>query len=163
MIDQFLPYSSIVNTRHDDSSSRKLYPSNRSNYYPKEYRTPEIIPWNRDPSLKNGGRKKIFISSKESGEKLSHLEIHERCASESDAQRKHSELPIKGTKQEEEGRRGRKGASVKGKKFEHFARFEARFERKVFTSDGTSAYHPIVASNNKGQSDPGWPVSLSPV
>lgn len=45
----------------------------------------------------NGGRKKIFISSKESGEKLSHLEIHERCASESDAQRKHSELPIKGT------------------------------------------------------------------
>lgn len=164
MIDQFLPYSSIVNTRHDGSSSRKLYPSNRSNYYLKEYRTPEIILWNRDPSFGKRRKKKNFhflerkwgkvVASRNSWT----LRKRKRCTTQTfRAANKRDE------QQEEEGRRGRKGASVKGKKFEHFARFEARFERKVFTSDGASAYHPIVASNNKGQSDPGWPVSLSPV
>lgn len=58
---------------------------------------------------------------------------------------------------------GRKGASVKGKKFEHFARFEARFERKVLRATGHLHTIPLLPRTIKANRDPGWPVSLSRV
>lgn len=51
-------------------------------------------------------------------------------------------------------RTGRGIASVKGKKFEHFARFEAQFERKVLRA-AEHLHRSIVAANNKGEPDPG--------
>lgn len=119
IIDQFFPYSSIVNItmahrcKFTTISSTISFLVTPYSYYSQK-NIPETIDSELDSSLEKTRRKKFSFPRKKATEKLSLLasEIHERCTSESDAQRKHSDLPIKGTS----SRKGREGGERERKK-----------------------------------------------